>query len=601
VLLSRHYDFDFDHPVQTLWAIVSDTPRWGEASGLPRYQAREELQQDGSVKVFGSLDLAGFHLQWEEPPANWIAPLWFEQQRLFSRGPIKRMSSRATLTARGERSQLRIELGFETSNPVGMLLARRMLAAYRGKAGALLADADRLIRAQQPDLFASHYKPDAAARQRAHQISADIAATPFHHGLCERLVEYINGSQEVDLWSMRPLAIARRWQASRREVIELFLQAVRSGLLESRWDILCPRCRVSRSQIANMSDLPDGVHCDACNIDFEADFAANVELSFSPSPSIRAVGYGYYCRSGPGMTPHIVSQCSLPAASGHALPLALLPGEYRIRTLEAGAELDLKWEQGPFPAICIDQDSIDIVGASPPAEISIQNHSSRLRTLVIEHQNWRRDILTAAEVTTLQAFRDLFSDQLLRPGDDVSIRNISFLFTDLIASTRLFQRLGDAEAYHLVREHFAVLGDIVRRHQGSIVKTVGDGIHAAFLLPEDALRAALEMQRSMLDFNRRLGPGDVSIRIGLHSGSCIAVTLNQQLDYYGEAVNMAARMEGQGDAGDITMSAGFVEDPAISDILQARPQRRGQVILKGSSNPVTIVQINSRARDDKTN
>jgi class 3 adenylate cyclase len=115
-----------------------------------------------------------------------------------------------------------------------------------------------------------------------------------------------------------------------------------------------------------------------------------------------------------------------------------------------------------------------------------------------------------------------------------------------------------------------------RRFSPAAGRTVGDGIHAAFLLPEGALRATLEMQQPRIDVNMRRGPGDVSMRIGLHGGSRIAATRNQQLDYYGEAVNMAARMEGRGEAGDITLSAGFVEDPATSAIPQAKPRDAGR-------------------------
>jgi class 3 adenylate cyclase len=599
VQLSKHFEFDFDHSIETLWSLVSDTPRWGEACGLPRYQVQEQLQQDGSVKITGSLDVAGFNLAWEEPPVNWMQPLWFEQQRLFTRGPLKSMISRATLETRDGGSRLGVELRLESANPIGILLANRMLANYPKKVREILENADRLITAEQPDLFVSHYKPPAAALLRANHIAGEIESTPFEHGLSAQLIDYINNSQEVDLSSMRPIAIARRWRVASREVIELFLQSVRAGLLESRWDVLCPRCQISKSQTANMSELADGVHCDSCNIDFASDFASNVELSFCPSPSIRPVGLGHYCRSGPGVTPHIKSQCSLPAGASRSLPLALPPGDYRIRTLEADSEVEFSWEQGAFPAIRVNDNEIETIAKSPPQTIKLENQGSLPRTLVIEEQNWRRDILTAADVTTLQAFRDLFSDQLVRPGDDVSIRSITFLFSDLIGSSTLFKDRGDAQAYRLVREHFAELGDIVRRNQGSIVKTVGDGIHAVFSLPEDGLRAAIEIQQSIPGFNHRYNTDDVSIRIGLHSGSSIAVTLNQRLDYYGEAVNLAAGLEGQGDAGDITMSASFCEDPAVSTILQAHEPGQRLVNMKGFDNPITIARINPQATHDR--
>jgi len=599
VIVSRKYHFDFDHPVDKLWALVSDTPRWGEASGLPKYQASEELLPDGRVRVTGKLEIAGMTITWEEPPVNWIAERWFEQQRLFTRGPLNVMTTRANLSARGDASSLELELIFDTRNMFGSFLARRMLGAFAAKVSALLDTADRLLRAEQPDLFETSYEPPPAALERAANIAGSIAATPYAHGMAERLVDYINHSQEVDLWAMRPLALARRWGASAHATVELFLQSVRSGLLESRWDVLCPRCRVTKSSTSNLGELPRGVHCDACNIDFESDFASNVELSFSPSPSIRPVEYGYYCRSGPGVTPHIKGQCVLPPGASRSLPLALHPGDYRVRTLEAGETIDLTWDGGPFPQIQIHASEIRL-GDPDSDEINMVNHGEVTRTVVIEEQSWLRDVLTAERATTLQAFRDLFSDQVLRPGDEVSIRNIVFVFTDLVGSSGLFTSLGDAEAYHLVREHFAEVGEIVRRHQGNIVKTVGDGVHAAFLTPDDALHAAIEMQEAMPAFNRRFDSLNLSIRIGLHAGSSIAVTLNDRLDYYGEAVNLTARLEGQGEAGDIIMSKAFTADPAVSGILANYDKRERELQLKGFADPVPICLIRPQADHEKS-
>jgi class 3 adenylate cyclase len=591
MIFSQNYHFDFDHPVDSLWAVVSDTPRWGEALGMPRYQVSEELQTNGSVSVFGKLEIAGITIAWEEPPANWIAERWFDQQRIFSRGPINSMTTRARLEDHGDRSELALELEFDTRNLIGTFIGKRMLAVYENKINALLQTADRLIRAEQSSLFESNYQPSQAAQARAAKLVDSIADTAYGHGLGQRLVDYINHSQEVDLWAMRPIEIARHWGTGSRETIELFLQSVRSGLLESRWDILCPRCRVTKSTSSSIGELPQAVHCDACNIDFESDFARNVELSFSPSPSIRQVGYGFYCRSGPGVTPHIKGQCVLAAGERRSLPLALQPGDYRLRTLEAGDEIEVKWGGGPFPEIHVADDEVTIGGDSADGSIFIANDGELSRSIVIEEQNWLRDVLTAEHATTMQAFRDLFSDQVLRPGDEVSIRNIAFAFTDLVGSADLFSRIGDAAAYQLVREHFAEFGEIIRRHRGNIVKTVGDGVHAAFRSPDDALLASIEMQLAMPQFNRRFDSSDIAIRIGLHAGSSIAVTLNDRLDYYGEAVNLAARLEGQGEAGDIVMSKAFTADPAVSDILAAYDLQQQDLRLKGFTDPVTACLI----------
>jgi hypothetical protein len=74
----------------------------------------------------------------------------------------------------------------------------------------------------------------------------------------------------------------------------------------------------------------------------------------------------------------------------------------------------------------------------------------------------------------MPVFRRLCPEQLLRPGDDAEIGRITILFTDLVGSTRLYDSLGDATAYNLVRDHFAFLSERVQRHNGFIVKTVGE-------------------------------------------------------------------------------------------------------------------------------
>jgi len=589
--ISKTFKFDFNHPVDKLWAVVADTPRWGEASGFPKYQSTDQLQADGTIKVFGEVTIAGMKLFWEEPPANWIEGLWFEQLRLFKNGPFVSMATRAELVDKNPLSSLSIEIGFVPRNLLGYFLARRLISAFQGKVQQLLDTADQLIRAEQPDLFATDFQLSSSAAERVEKAKQAINQTQYGHGLTDRLLDYITGKQEVDLWTMRPLALAHRWQVEPRFAIELFLQSVREGLLESRWDVLCPRCRVAKAKTANIGELPGEVHCDACNIDFDANFARNVELSFSPSPSVRTVEYGYYCRSGPGFTPHIKGQCTLDPGESRSLPARLPPGEYRIRTLEAGDELSFTHESTVLPEIKLLHDQLQLGDSSPDGEILLRNNSPAQRTIVIEDRSWLSEVLTAERVTTMQAFRDLFSDQVLRPGDEIKIRNISFVFTDLVGSTNLFSDIGDAAAYQLVREHYAILGEVVRKHDGTIVKTRGDGIHAAFLTPDAALLASIEMQQAIEKFNNESSRDPISIRVGINSGSSISVTLNDRLDYYGRTVNLAARLEGQGKSGDITMSRQFAEDPAVAEILKGYALREGKAQFKGFNEPMTICQI----------
>ncbi len=160
----------------------------------------------------------------------------------------------------------------------------------------------------------------------------------------------------------------------------------------------------------------------------------------------------------------------------------------------------------------------------------------------------RPDWTDAALVTTLQEFRDLFSEEMLSPSESFSIRNLSFLFTDLKSSTEMYERLGDSKAFYLVKEHFKIMEDVVREFDGGVVKTIGDAVMAVFQTPAQAFAAARSMVERFEDYNaEHHTQHQIIVKIGIHSGSCIAVTLNDRIDYFGTSVNIAARVQGLSD------------------------------------------------------
>lgn len=181
----------------------------------------------------------------------------------------------------------------------------------------------------------------------------------------------------------------------------------------------------------------------------------------------------------------------------------------------------------------------------------------------------------------------------MRPGDDVDIDHVTIMFTDLKGSTALYEEIGDSQAYHLVREHFAVLGKAVRENNGSIVKTVGDAIMASFSDPLDGLKCGIQIHRDFEVFNAQSGRVPVTIKLGLHVGRCISVTLNNRLDYYGTAANKAARLEGESLGNDIVFSEEFAGDPAVSSFVKKLKAEREVASLKGFAEPVPFYRISS--------
>jgi len=281
----------------------------------------------------------------------------------------------------------------------------------------------------------------------------------------------------------------------------------------------------------------------------------------------------------------------VPAGSRRSVEARLAPGPYRLRTLEAGPETDIEYAGGGFPTVELTPDDVAPGAGAPDGTIVLANETAFERTFVIEERAWVADALTADRVTSIQAFRDLFSDQVLRPGDEIAVQRIALMFTDLRGSTALYEAIGDAAAYRLVRNHFSLLAGIVRSHHGAVVKTIGDAVMAAFHVPEDALEAALAIQREVASLNDGDVGGPIVIKLGLHTGPCIAVTLNERLDYFGTMVNLAARLQSESVGGDIVLSLVFAEDVAVADRLRDFTMSSEAANLKGFDAPVPYYRI----------
>ena len=139
---------------------------------------------------------------------------------------------------------------------------------------------------------------------------------------------------------------------------------------------------------------------------------------------------------------------------------------------------------------------------------------------------------------------------------------MAVLFTDLIGSTAMYAKTGDAGAFRIVNDHFDVVRDIVARHEGAMVKTIGDAVMAVFVDPLKCFDAALELDESIRTISADGEP--LRMRVGFHVGPCIAMRANDRIDYFGTTVNLAARLESLAHAGEITLAKEVAERPAIA-------------------------------------
>jgi class 3 adenylate cyclase len=580
-VMRRTWSWTFNLPPEELWPVLADTNRFNEAMGLPPYALEETPQPNGTVLRRGAGKAAGFTLEWEEKPYEWIAGRHFRQAREFTKGPFRRFGPVFDLEPDGAGgSRVSYALEYEPLTLMGRLFGARLAAQAGGVVEKRILEAVAFAKGERATFF-DLPAPElpAGARERAAAMAGEIDRSPYGNGLGPRLAERVLAGMASDLMPLKPKRLARDLGVPQRAAIEACLAGVRAGLLTMKWDLLCTNCRGAKLSATALSELPRGAHCPSCNIDYDRDFEKNVELSFAPAPTVRPVMAGGFCLSGPMATPHVLVQLLLQPGERRRVDVDLPAGSYRVRTLHPGIFVDVEHAGGAFPGA-----RIGALGVEAVEGREFVNEAGFELAALIEDRTWTREALTAPEVISLQVFRDLFAAATLRPGDEAGVSQVALLFSDLQGSTALYERVGDSVAYNMVRDHFALLAGIVRDRDGAVVKTIGDAVMASFGDPAQAVQAALAMQAAIADH-------DLVLKIGVHAGASVVVTLNDRLDYFGSTVNMAARLQGQSEGGDIVLSRAVADDPAVQPLLAAVPKRDESVTLKGFDRPVPFVRL----------
>lgn len=607
--------------------MVADTNRFDKDARLPIVSFANPdapARDNGRRDVF--LTWMGQRIEWVEEPFQWVRPHQLSVTRHYSRGPLRRLTAKISLAPdAGGGTAFTYELFITPANLLGRLAApiqlgrvfkrnvNRVIALYdREAANAVRAAADAL---SNSTLLESTRGVALApgGNDRLSGFEKSLIERGSSPALVERLARAIRRGDDLDLHRMRPYAFADRWGVDRRAVLELFLSATRAGMLEFQWEILCPMCRGSKSKSSKLAELAESVHCEACQIDFTANFDQLVELTFRPSASIRPISVAEYCVGSPQRTPHIAVQQLLAPGESIEVNPKLERGRYRVRASQVpgGGLLDAeensprrrgeRGEENNDEDIrnkkedCPDVISVSEKGwpdhpitASLAPNITLRNDTNREQLVAIERMEWTDQAATAAQVTALQAFRDLFSTEALRPGQRISVGSVTLMFTDLRGSTAMYREIGDAPAFGTVMEHFEILKSIIARHNGAVIKTIGDAVMAVFRNPADGVRAAIDAQQALAhpacgvpeSHASRNGaahaappaaglPRALALKVALHTGPCIAVTLNDRLDYFGSTVNIAARLVALSRGDDVVISDEVRADAEVRELLRS--------------------------------
>jgi class 3 adenylate cyclase len=463
------------------------------------------------------------------------------------------------------------------------------------------------------------------------RLAALEAARSWSPRLISKLESHIRGAEDVELLRINPIRFAAEKNLVEAEAIDLFLHASALGLFEMVWILICPICSCVIDSFRALKNLDSHCRCTICHVDFVATLDDMIAITFTVSPSVRRIAYHdpgtlpaedyllRYASAPEGLIPDGTSFAKIKEMLTRAV-VYLEPGKTTAIEVEA--------EAGALRGFCVDGDMsfLFLIDPALPASeqrIAIQTDENSSQpdaltlapgklTLEITSSGKKRvalgvfqfppnvdrppplhfaPFLSGKRLLNTQTFRDLFRSEVIGGNEGIGVKDIALLFTDLKGSTALYDRIGDLNAFALVQQHFEQLQSVTVRHHGAIIKTIGDAVMAAFLDPADAVGAALDMRSEISSFNQRQPDKELILKIGVHKGAAIAVTLNDRLDYFGQTVNIAARVQNLAEADEVVISKDVFDSKGVRDELAPFVVEPRTAQLRGVERDLQVVHV----------
>jgi class 3 adenylate cyclase len=297
---------------------------------------------------------------------------------------------------------------------------------------------------------------------------------------------------------------------------------------------------------------------------------------------------------GPARTPHVLVQASVEPSASRVLDVPGDPGRYRL-FVRGGATATLEVDASGAARVEATLEPGGIrpahLHAAPGGELIVQSRLPDARHVKIERLVFASAAATAHVVSTFEEFRSLFAKDLLKRGTPLKVARAAVLFSDLTGSTALYAKVGDAAAFRLVDDHFDVMRAVVGAHDGVLVKTMGDAVMAAFVDARQCARAGIEALARFDAFRAGQTHGQlVGLKLGLYAGACYVVTANGALDYFGQTVNVASRIQHLAGSGEVVIPAETYAELGDAERAALAVRERFEARVKGVDHPLALVR-----------
>jgi class 3 adenylate cyclase len=587
-----------------IWPLVTDTDRTnrlllGDAVEYRAVEPQSESRSQGTAARFvGRTKVAGFALEYEEDPFEWVENERFGVVRRMRGGPLRSYAYTvrlAALPSGGTRVdiELRVELRVWFLRPLAQLQARRVVDGMIGLARQL----DTHLRAKTPSPYAQPVAP--VNEGQLARATAELRGRGLDPAALDRVLEIVRRGPDADVVRMRPFEIAHDENLDERAVLRVFLHAVTTGVCELRWALVCPSCRTASDQVTSLADLPKDGHCQLCDLTFGLDLDRAVEATFRPHPSVRDVPEKMFCVGGPWRTPHVVVQQNLAPGVSSEVAAPREAGRYRLFArggavamvdVRAGAALEAHVRLGEAGF------SAPELTVAPAGRVVVGSELGEPTHVKVEHLGYATLAATAHYVTTMSEFRRLFSKELLKASTPLRVASCAILFSDLTGSTALYTSAGDAAAFRFVDDHFDVLRAAITARGGTVVKTMGDAVMAAFVDEASCAGAALDCLAEFEKFRKNHAHGPLTgLKVGLFAGPCYVVTANDAIDYFGQTVNCASRVQHLADSGQIVLEGAAFDHLPEAERARMDVVERFSAQVKGVAAPLHLIRASLTA------
>ena len=542
--------FDLSVSAEELWPHLIDTSKFNRALGLPQMNF-EEI--DG--RLHGSTVNAGFRQTWVEDSWQWVEYESIIGGRTYSEGFGRYVRVIYDLKELSESKGVRLTVyfGWLPRSVFARLLLRKSMSWLKRRYSGLLSKIVSEIEQAKPVFEVQKPEPlTDLEEQRIQCYAGKMTQRNLDSDAVKHLFNFIRTSDEIDAYRIRVLELARKKGINEINLLKTCLHATRLGLLHMSWDLICPHCRGVRVEYTSLKNVQAEGYCEACSIEFGAEKDNALEITFHIDKKIREVPKVFYCSAEPSTKKHIKFQQIIAAGTEKVITPSVPPGKYRLRVLgkEDYQYLDL-FSGSNNESVRWNPDEKKDYEAEENFNITLVNQSQFPETYIMEDVGWSDLALRPRQLFNYQEFRDLFTEEFLDSHVHLSVGKQAILFTDIVGSSEVYLKNGDPKAFAQIKKHFDKIYPIVAANDGAIVKTMGDSVMSAFSDTLDAVKAAKSLQECFSEDHDELS---LRLRTTLNVGPCIAVNLDSNIDYFGRAVNEAAKLQDFAKSGQIVFT-----------------------------------------------